>query len=264
LELDDVEPIGHYTVRLALQEMFRLICRDVGHRREHVRAMCGRTFDTIAVVYATLASFMVDIKVLEVVVKIDAAGTEIATEEGSMGREHGRDVDVSFSAERDGDAGLPLVKMSDDGGVELLRHILNDRRPIPVSGERTGDDGSRTSPRNHATRYPKMIVSFVSVSWGGEGMPAKFQRSAFHSSSRWNALPVSNKSTRGAPSISQRPYRHLTPAARMPSNVAASTGSVGSCASTSMGAVLYIRGPMRVYRSPYSATVTGTLVFMTV
>lgn len=41
---------------------------------------------------------MVDIKVLEVVVKVNTPGAEVTTEEGSVGREHGRDVNVSLSA----------------------------------------------------------------------------------------------------------------------------------------------------------------------
>ena len=114
--------------------MFRLIGGDVRHGRKNVRAMHGRTFDAVAVVYASFASFVVDIKVLKIVVKIDIPGTEITTEEGRMGREHGRDLDVSLSTKRDSDARLPLMKVSDDGGVELPRDILKDRRTKPVSG----------------------------------------------------------------------------------------------------------------------------------
>lgn len=97
--------------------------------------MYGCTFDAIAVVNAPLASFMVDIKVLEVVVKIDTAGTEVTPEESSMGREHGRDIHMSLPAERDGHAGLPLVKVGDDGSVELPHDIL---RPKLVSEVRDG------------------------------------------------------------------------------------------------------------------------------
>jgi len=39
---------------------------------------------------------------------------------------------------------------------------------------------------------------------------------------------------------------------------------IGSSDSTSMGAVLYESGPIKTTRSPYSLTVTGTLVLMTV
>lgn len=64
LELDDVETVGHDPVRLAFQEMLRLVRRDVGDGREDVRAVCRRTLNAVAVVYATLASFMIDVKVL--------------------------------------------------------------------------------------------------------------------------------------------------------------------------------------------------------
>ena len=142
-------------------------------------------------VYASFACFVVDVEILEVVVEIDIAGAEVTTKEGRVGREHGRNVDMSLSTERDGNAGLPLVKVGNDGGVELLRDILHDARvgrakPVSVGRvpQRKTTDQRRTWPRNHATRYPKMIESLVSVSCGGDGIPAKFQRSAFHSSRR--------------------------------------------------------------------------------
>ena len=49
------------------------------------------------------------------------------------------------------------------------------------------------------------MASFVSSSLGGEGMDARFQRSAFHSFKYPYAVLVSISRTLGAPSISQRP-----------------------------------------------------------
>src|ERR1700722_11954228 len=95
-------------------------------------------------------------------------------------------------------------------------------------------------------------------------MPAKFHKSPFHSSRRGYELAVSKSKTYGAPSTSQRPYRYFTPCLRMASRVTARWGSVGSWASTSTGAVFWLRGPIRQYLSPYSETVTGTFVLITV
>jgi hypothetical protein len=61
------------------------------------------------------------------------------------------------------------------------------------------------SPRNQATRYPKTMASLVSMSSCGEGMPAMFQRSPFHSLARWKDEPTSKRRTVGPPSVSQRP-----------------------------------------------------------
>lgn len=71
-----------------------------------------------------------------------------------------------------------------------------------------------------------MMVSFVSVSFGGEGIPARFQRSPFHSSMRFHTLPVSNKRTFGPPSMSQRPYKNLTPRSLIEERVSKSAASV--------------------------------------
>lgn len=55
-------------------------------------------FDTVAMVNAALASFVVDVKVLEVVVKIDRAGTEISSKKGSVSCEDSSDINVSLAA----------------------------------------------------------------------------------------------------------------------------------------------------------------------
>ena len=41
-----------------------------------------------------------------------------------MGGEDGRDVDMTLAAEGDGEAGLPLVEVGDDGLIELARDVL--------------------------------------------------------------------------------------------------------------------------------------------
>ena len=88
----------------------------MGNGRENVGAVGGRALDAVAVIDAALARFMVDVEVLEVVVKVDGAGAEVAAEEGGVGGEDGAHVDVAFAAEGDCEAGLPFVEMRDDGG----------------------------------------------------------------------------------------------------------------------------------------------------
>lgn len=39
LEFDDVQTIGKYTVRLAFEQVFRLISSDMGYGCEHISAM---------------------------------------------------------------------------------------------------------------------------------------------------------------------------------------------------------------------------------
>lgn len=94
-----------------------------------------------------LASFVIYIKVLEIVVKVDTARAEVSTEQRSVGSENRRHVDVPFAAEGDGQTSLPFVEMGNDGGIGLsggelatLAHATSQVR-----------SRWRTSPRNHAT-----------------------------------------------------------------------------------------------------------------
>ena len=56
---------------------------------------------------------MVNVKVLEVVVKVDGAGAE-----GGVGGEDGGHVDVTLAKEGNGKTGLPFVEVGDDCSVE--------------------------------------------------------------------------------------------------------------------------------------------------
>jgi hypothetical protein len=66
----------------------------------------------------TLSGFVVNIEVLEVIVEVDRAGAEVSTE-GGMCCECCCYVDVTFAAEGDSKACLPLVEMSYYGSVKL-------------------------------------------------------------------------------------------------------------------------------------------------
>ena len=105
--------------------MFGLVGGDVRDGGKDVCAVCGRTFDAIPVVDTTLAGFVIDVKVLKVVVKVDRACTQVSAEEGRVCREDGSDVDVPFPTERNGHPGLPFVEMRDNGNVDLPGKILN-------------------------------------------------------------------------------------------------------------------------------------------
>ena len=95
--------------------MFTFVCRNVGDGCEDVGAVSGGTLNAIAVIYAAFTGLMVDVKVLEVVVKVDGSGAEISAEKRGMGGEDCRDVEMALSAERDGYAGLPFMEMGNDG-----------------------------------------------------------------------------------------------------------------------------------------------------
>ena len=84
--------------RLALEQVLRFVSSDVRNSSENVCAVGSRSFDAVSVVDTTFSSFLVDIKVCEIVVEIDRSGTEVTTEKSrvsSAGKS--RESEVSFS-----------------------------------------------------------------------------------------------------------------------------------------------------------------------
>lgn len=97
--------------------MFAFVRRDMRYGCENISAMRSGALDAIAVVDTAFSGFMINVEVLEVVVEVDGAGAEVASEESCVGCEDCCDIDMTFAAERDGEACLPLVEMGDDGRV---------------------------------------------------------------------------------------------------------------------------------------------------
>lgn len=94
--------------------MFTFVCRNVRDSSEDISAVSGGTLYAIAVIYAAFTGLVVDVKVLEVVVKVDGSRTEISAKKGGMGGKYGSDVEMTLSAKRDGNAGLPFMEMGND------------------------------------------------------------------------------------------------------------------------------------------------------
>jgi len=96
--------------------VFTLVSGNVRNCCENVGTVGGGTFDTISVIDATLSCFMVDVEVLQVVVKVHRASAEIAAEKCCVGGEDSCHVDVPFTAKRDSEPSLPLVEVGDNSG----------------------------------------------------------------------------------------------------------------------------------------------------
>ncbi len=111
--------------------------------------MGRRTLDAVTVVDPALARFVIDIKVLEVVVKVDAPCAEVSTEKGSVGGEDSGHVDLTLAAEGDGETRLPFVEMGDNGSGQLTGGVL--LALCDQKMRKWGNDVELTSPRNHAT-----------------------------------------------------------------------------------------------------------------
>ena len=125
LELDNIEAVGKNAVGFAFKEMLRLVSRDMANSGKDVRAVSCRSLDTVAMVDATLAGFMINIEVLKIVVEVDGACAEVSAEKGCVGGEDCGDVDMPLSAEGDCEASLPLMEMGDDGLVQSVGGVLS-------------------------------------------------------------------------------------------------------------------------------------------
>jgi hypothetical protein len=134
LELDDIQPVRKNTIRFALEEMFTLISGDMRNGGEHISAMGGRALNAVSVVNPALSGFVINIKVLKVVVKVDRTGAKVSSKQGSMGRENGRDIDMAFAAQRNGETSLPFMEVGDDGGGELTGSILKKSDGVGKTG----------------------------------------------------------------------------------------------------------------------------------
>ena len=86
--------------------------------------MRGGALDAISVVDSTFSGLVINVEVLEVVVEVDRASTEVPPEEGGVGGEDGGYVYVTLATEWDCKACLPLVEVRDDSLVEPMGDVL--------------------------------------------------------------------------------------------------------------------------------------------
>ena len=145
-ELLHVETVWQDAVGFSLEQVFAFECCYVGDGCENISRMGGGSFYAIAVIDASLASFRVHIKVLQVVVEVDGAGAEIPTKKGSMGGENGGDIDLSLLGERQSHTSKPFVELGYHGAFGFSGHKLGTSEAILHC------IWMLTSPRNHATR----------------------------------------------------------------------------------------------------------------
>ncbi len=81
--------------------------------------MCRAPLDAIPMVDSAFARLMVDVKVLQVVVKVHGTSAEISAEQRCMSGENSSDVDMTLATKRDSKASLPFVEVCHDSRREL-------------------------------------------------------------------------------------------------------------------------------------------------
>ena len=96
-----------------------------------------------------LSSFMINIKVLQVVVEINTSSTQVSTKQSSVGGKDGSYVNVPLSAEGNSETGLPFVEVGYDcglgfSGCELISACVGYRY---IEGEKGRDSPLRGTMR---------------------------------------------------------------------------------------------------------------------
>ncbi len=96
----------------------------MGNGGEDVCAVGSGAFNAVSVIDTAFSRLVVNVEILEIVVKVNRACAEVASKKGRVCSKDGGHIDVAFAAERDGEACLPFVKVGNDGCGELARDIF--------------------------------------------------------------------------------------------------------------------------------------------
>lgn len=150
-EFGDVEAVGQHAIRLAGEQMLTLVGRDVGDGGEDIAGVGGSSFDAVTVVDTTLAGFRVYIEVLQVIVEIDGASAEVASQERGMGCEDGSHINLTLPAEGQSYTSQPFVEVRNDGFGRFMSDVLH-LVSIEITSTAIPESSALTSPKNQATR----------------------------------------------------------------------------------------------------------------
>ena len=128
----DIQTVGSDDVWLPLDEVLRLLGRDVTDGREDVSEVGGRPLQAVSVVDLPLARLYVHVEVLEVVVEVHGSSTQVSAQESGVSREYGGHLHLPQAEHDEGDARHPLVEVCQDLRLLLLalRHL-----PLEIGNE---------------------------------------------------------------------------------------------------------------------------------
>ena len=113
-ELLDVESVGCDDVGLPLEQMHSLQSRDLRDGGESVGQVGSSPLHAVAVVDLSFASLFIDVEVVQVVVKVDFAGTEVAAQQSGVRGENRGHFDAPEPQQDQTDPGQPLVEVGYD------------------------------------------------------------------------------------------------------------------------------------------------------
>jgi hypothetical protein len=176
-ELFHVQPVRRDDVRLTFEQMFRFNRRDFGDRREDVSRVNGRSFHTVPVIDLAIAGFLVHVKLVEIVVKVDVAGAQVSTEQSGVGGEDGGDSQLAHTTQHQTTAGQPFVEVSHNVGLSVFRFRRREfdemrvelfQEPGDTVAEKNGVVRLTIVPRHSdVTSVPEVVFPFVQLPTGG-------------------------------------------------------------------------------------------------
>lgn len=279
-EFLDVESIRQYSIRLSFQEVLALVCSDVRNGREHIGRVSGGPFDAISVIDAPFAGLSINVKVLQVVVEVDGAGAEVSTEEGGMSGKDGGDVHPPFLGQGECYTCKPFMEVGYDGPFGFVIHILRDTvshlcASMIMLASYFSEEPSHEISKHHclvgfvvtrrrgdACSVPKIRLPLIQPSITRLGVDKDDPGSALDQPSSVDDVNSSGfHGFHGLGNFRIRWGERFDLDGGLRSECSACLVLAAERIGERTEALL--RGPMRVYRSPYSAVVTGALDLMT-
>ena len=91
---------------------------------ENIASMGSCPLDAISVIYATLSGFGINIKPLQIVIKVDRPCTEIPSKKSGVCGEYCCDIYMAFLGERQGNPRKPFMKVGNNSALLFSEDIL--------------------------------------------------------------------------------------------------------------------------------------------
>ncbi len=127
-ELLHIKAIRKNTIWFSLQQVLAFECCDMGDGGENIGGMSCCSLDAISMIYATFSGFSINIKPLEVVIKVHRACAEIPSKKSGVCGEDGCYVYMPFLRKRQSNACKPLMEVCNDSPLLFPEGVLETVR----------------------------------------------------------------------------------------------------------------------------------------
>lgn len=94
--------------------MLALVGSNMTDSRKDIGTMSCASLDTVTMINTTLTSLVINIKVSEVVVKVNRASTQVTAQKSSVRGKDGSNVNLALLDQWNGNTSQPFVEMSNN------------------------------------------------------------------------------------------------------------------------------------------------------